>query len=143
MKSFVIHSPEERDDLFTVFRALTMPFSVNYTIGKRTLPQNALSHMWHQEAAEQLKDMSANEYRAYSKLHHGVPILRIENEKFREQYDRIIKPLTYAEKLQCMSPPFDLPVTSLMDKEQKARYLDAIYQDYTGRGVRLTEPRRT
>ena len=106
---------------------------------RRTIDQNRLQRKWCSEAAAQ-GDMTAEEYRGQMKLHHGVPILRESNEEFREKYDRLIKGRLYEEKLEFMQEPIDFPVTRLMDKAQKKRYLDAIYVDLTGRGFRLTDP---
>lgn len=105
---------------------------------KRSDKQNRLQRKWLLEAANQLKEYTAEEHRAYCKLHFGVPILRNENDKFREMYDRIVRPLSYETKLEIMSIPIDFPVTRLMDKDQKRRCLDAIYRHFTGLGVFLT-----
>lgn len=106
----------------------------------RSAAQNRLQQKWHLEAAQELKDESAEDKRAYCKLHFGVPTLRMENEQFREQYDRIIRPLSYEHKLELMKAPMDFPVTRLMSVEQKTRYLDAVWNHYTSQGVRLTAP---
>lgn len=106
----------------------------------RSAAQNRLQQKWHLEAAQELKDESAEDKRAYCKLHLGVPILRAENREFREQYDRVIRPMDYQTKLALMKVPFDFPVTRLMTVEQKTRYLDAVWNHYTSQGVRLTAP---
>ena len=106
----------------------------------RSAAQNRLQQKWHLEAAQELKDESSEDKRAYCKLHFGVPILRMENEQFREQYDRIIRPLSYEHKLELMKAPMDFPVTRLMSVEQKTRYLDTVWNHYTSQGVRLTAP---
>lgn len=106
----------------------------------RSSAQNSLQHKWHMEAAQQLKDESAEDKRAYCKLHIGVPILRAENPKFRAEYDRVIRPMDYETKLSLMKSPFDFPVTRLMTVDQKSRFLDAIWQHYASQGVRLTMP---
>ena len=106
----------------------------------RSAAQNRLQQKWHLEAAQELKDESAEDKRAYCKLHLGVPILRMENEQFRERYDRIIRPLPYETKLELMKTPFDFQVTRLMSVEQKTRYLDAVWNHYTSQGVRLSAP---
>ena len=101
-----------------------------------------LQRKWLNEAAEQLADDTAENYRAYCKLVFGVPILRAENEEFRRQYDAIVKPLPYEKKVEIMKEPIDFPVTRLMTTHQKARYLDQIYQFFREKGVQLTEPKR-
>jgi hypothetical protein len=107
---------------------------------KRSDAQNRLQQQWHQEAALELKDEPAEDKRAYCKAFFGVPILRAENEKFRVDYDRVIRPLPYETKLALMKEPFDFPVTRLMTTDQKRRYLDAVWTHYTSQGVRLTDP---
>lgn len=107
---------------------------------KRSKAQNRLQQKWHAEAAFELKDESAEDKRAYCKLHLGVPILRSENEKFRADYDRVFRPIPYETKLELMKAPFDFPVTRLMNVGQKTRYLDAMWNHYTSLGVRLTAP---
>jgi hypothetical protein len=99
-----------------------------------------LQRLWCREAAEQLQDETAEQKRGYCKLHFGVPILRMEDEEFCEVYDRVIRPLLYEQKLALMMVPIDLPVTSRMKTRQKKDYLDAVYQHFTGQGVKLTEP---
>lgn len=106
----------------------------------RTAEQNRLQHKWHMEAALTLKDESAEDKRAYCKLHFGVPILRAESEEFRAQYDAIIRPLPYEQKLALMKAPIDFPVTRLMSVEQKTRYLDEVCRHYMSMGVQLTIP---
>lgn len=106
---------------------------------ERTNPQNRLQQLWHSEAANQLRDESAEEKRAYCKLHFGVPILR-NDEAFRASYDRVIKPMDYQTKLALMAEPFDFPVTRLMTVKQKKQFLDAVFDHYTGLGVSLSHP---
>ena len=112
---------------------------VRKRVKRRTIDQNKLQRKWCKEASEQ-GDMTADEYRGQMKLHHGVPILRRDSAEFREKYDRLIRPRDYAEKLELMQEPFDFPVTRLMNTKQKGEYLDAVFVDLTGRGVRLTDP---
>jgi hypothetical protein len=106
---------------------------------ERSHQQNRLQQLWHSQAADQLKDETAEEKRAYCKLHFGVPILR-NDEAFKAHYDRVIKPMDYQTKLALMMEPFDFPVTRLMTVKQKTEFLDRIYQHYTGLGVQLSHP---
>lgn len=107
---------------------------------QRSLEQNRLQMKWHREAAQQLKDETAQEKRAWAKLHIGVPILCSEDADFKAEYDRVMGPLPYETKLALMVEPFDFPVTRLMTKRQKSEYLDAVRQHYQGQGVQLTIP---
>lgn len=106
----------------------------------RTLDQNSLQHKWHQEAADQLGEGRAEDYRAYCKLHFGIPILRAESAEFRAQYNKTILHLPYETKLELMKAPIDFPVTRLMTVKQKTAYLDDICQHYMSLGVALTIP---
>ena len=105
----------------------------------RSVDQNRLQRLWCKEASEQ-GDMTAEEYRGQMKLHHGIPILRRDCERFCEAYDRLIRGRDYAEKLEIMQEPIDFQVTRLMTKRQKTEFLNAVYVDLTGRGFRLTDP---
>lgn len=104
----------------------------------RSGEQNALSHVWYHEASEQLQEYTTEEERAYCKLHFGIPILRNDDEVFREKYDRIVRPLSYEQKLEIMAVPIDFPVTRLMKKKQMREYLDQVEQYFLGRNVQLT-----
>ena len=106
---------------------------------KRSIDQNKLQRKWLLEAEAQ-GDHTAEEYRGFCKLHFAVPILRWELPEFKEKYDRIVKPLPYEAKLELMQEPLDFPCTRLMSKDQKTRYLDAVYQHFTSLGMRLTDP---
>lgn len=117
--------------------------TVSITKGKvkfKSYEQDKLENMWHREAAEQLRDETPEQKRGYCKLHFGVPILRGEDEEYRKIYDRVIRPLAYEQKLQCMMVPIDMPVTRLMKSGQKKRYLDDVWAHYAGQGVKLTDP---
>ena len=103
----------------------------------RSLDQNAISHAWYQQLARELKEDDEQGWKSYCKLHHGVPILRSDDEEFREFYDCSLKRLTYEQKLVAMKY---LPVTSLMTKPQLSKYLEALRDDFAGRGVRLEFP---
>ncbi len=120
---------------------LTEPFSVRFQSAgeKRRSAQNRLMHLWFKEAAEQ-GDMDAVEQKSYCKAYFGVPILVAENEAFRDQYNAIVRPLSYEQKLQIMAPPIDLPVTSLMTVKQCSVFLNKVWEHYSGMGYQLTDP---
>lgn len=106
---------------------------------KRSLDQNRLQRLWLNEL-EQQGDMRAEDYRAYGKLHIGVPILRNESDDFKARYDSVVRHLPYETKLELMKVPFDFPVTRLMNKKQKTQFLDALYHHWTSQGFHLTRP---
>lgn len=103
----------------------------------RSLDQNAISHAWYEQLARELREESALGWKCYCKLHHGVPILRAEDEEFRTFYDGAIKRLTYEQKIEAMK---FVPVTSIMTKPQKSAYLEAVQNDFAAKGVRLEFP---
>jgi hypothetical protein len=105
----------------------------------RSAAQNRTQFMWYMEAATQ-GDMTAQEYRAYCKLHFGVPILRAEDEQFRAVYDKVIRPLEYESKMELMMEPIDFPVTSRMTWDQKSQFLDKTLAHFKGLGFQMTEP---
>jgi len=111
---------------------------LNAKTGKaRSLDQNAISHAWYEQIARELREDDIIGWKCYCKLHHGVPILRAEDEEFREAYDAVIKRLTYEQKLIAMR---HWPVTSIMTKQQLSAYLESVQADFKARGVRLEFP---
>ena len=108
--------------------------------GKRTLAQNKLQRKWIGEIADQLGDQTHEEVRGYCKLTIGVPILREENEAFREKYDAMVRPLPYEQKIAFMMLPFDFAVTRMMSTKQHTRYLDGVHRHFSERGIVLTDP---
>lgn len=100
----------------------------------RTIPQNSFSHAWYAEIAKALPEDDALGWKCYCKLHHGVPILRAEDDEFRAAYDAAIKGLTYEQKLMAMRV---LPVTSRMNVKQLTKYAEAVQNDFAARGVVL------
>lgn len=140
MTTIIVKTEADKADMIRVLKNRKPPFTMSITNGvKRTNEQNRLQRKWLSEASEQ-GDQTIEEYRAYCKLHLGVPLLRAENAFFRERYDEIIKPLPYETKLAMMAEPFDFPVTRLMTTKQKKHYLDAMYMHFRGLGFILTDP---
>lgn len=121
-------------ELFRVNKYLKLTAKVGKA---RSLDQNAISHTWYEQIARELREDDALGWKCYCKLHHGVPILRAEDEEFREAYDTVIKPLSYEKKLIAMR---HWPVTSIMTKPQLSKYLEAMQADFAQRGVFLTFP---
>ena len=141
MKRF-IRTQHDKDLLTAYIQNSDKPLTVTIEQGihgKRSLEQNKLQRLWINELAEQ-GDMTAEEYRAFCKLHIGVPILRNENEKFRQSYDEHMKWRDYQEKLRFMAEPFDFPVTRLMTVKQHKKFLDELYICFTSQGFILTDP---
>lgn len=106
----------------------------------RSNKQNRLFWQWMSDLEAQ-GDQTSQEYRAYCKLHFGIPILRAESPEFREQYERLIRHrFDYAEKLALMVEPHDYPVTRIMTVKQEKLMLDKIWNHFTGLGLVLTDP---
>lgn len=138
MSTHVIESPagiapvfQEALRLFNLKQYLRVAL---YTSRPRSLPQNAFTHAWYEEIARALPEDDALGWKCYCKLHHGVAILRAENDEFRADYDAVVKPLSYEKKLVAMK---HWPVTSLMSTEQLTKYADAVQADFFDKGVRL------
>lgn len=104
---------------------------------KRSLDQNAMIHALYKQISEQKQDETFRGIRQECKLHFGVPILRRDDEQFRQFYDGSLKPLAYEFKLESMQ---FVPVTSLMNKTQCTEYIDEIIRVYSMQGVPLVHP---
>lgn len=104
-----------------------------WRLGKdRSLDQNRMCFELYQRIGRALYGNDSDHARAECKLTIGVPILREEDEKFRESYDKIIRPVAYQDKLDLMAW---FPVTRLMTVKQCQRYIDSVFNQYTIKGV--------
>lgn len=143
MTTYAIRSDQDRDQALRAVKNRQMPCTVQITNGApRSIEQNKLQRLWLNELAEQDDNMTAEEYRGWCKAHIGIPILVHENEVFREEYNRVIKPLSYELKMRLMMVPFDFGVTRLMTTKQKKDYLDKMHTHFTELGFQLTDPDR-
>ena len=141
MTTRVCKNNMDRDSAIKLIQSYNLPLTINIKKGAdRSVEQNKLLFLWLNEAAEQLQDETVEQKRGYCKLHFAVPLLRAEDEEFREVYDEVIRPLSYEQKLKTMMIPIDLPVSRRMKSGQMKRYLDDIYDHFTGLGVKLTDP---
>lgn len=140
MPTKVIRHPDHADALAAMLRGRKMPLTVSWSQGAaRSLAQNRLAQQWFTDIARQLGDQTHEDVRAECKLRIGVPILRAESEAFRASYDRTMKHLPYGEKLEAIKA-FDLPVTRLMSTKQMTAFMDEMQREWTGKGIRLTDP---
>ncbi len=103
----------------------------------RSLDQNDLQFLWAKEVAQALGDRTAAEVQRDWKLRHGIPILRAEDDGFRETYDANLKGLPFEAKLKLMEY---IPVTSLMTVKQMSEYLNMVQREALEQGIRLTDP---
>ena len=141
-----IKSEDDLKALKLLISNMQGPFTLTIEKGireKRSTDQNRLQRLWVNEA-EQQGDMTAEEYRAYCKLHFGVPMLRNENDTFAELYDLKIRdrvpPYSYEQKLEFMAIPWDMHVTRLMTIKQHDKYLNMMHDHFTSLGMILTIP---
>lgn len=105
----------------------------------RSVQQNRLSFLWYKYISIELSDGTPAEKRAFCKLHVGVPIRR-EKESFREVYDRVIRPLTYEQKIELMGEPIDFPITRDMGVKEMTTYLEGVDRLFAEQGVILPKP---
>lgn len=141
MTDRIIETEHDRQMLIRFIERQKLPFTASLTAGKhRTYHQNKLQRKWMTEIAEQVGGWTAEEARAWCKLHIGVPLLRDENEAFRQRYDQVVKPMPYEQKLLMMAEPLDLPVTRIMTTKQKTAYLDTVFRLFSEKGIVLTVP---
>jgi hypothetical protein len=141
MTTRFLETDHDRRMLLRFLEDQPLPLTVSLTKGgKRSVQQNKLQRLWLNEIAEQLGDQSAEEVRGYCKLTIGVPILRAENDAFRERYDAIVRPLPYEQKLALMMEPLDFPITRLMTTKQATAYLDGVHRHFSEKGIVLTDP---
>lgn len=140
MPTKIIRQPEHVEALARMLSGRKLPLTVTWTQGAhRSHAQNRLAQRWFSDIATQLGDRTHDEVRTECKLTIGVPILRAENEAFQVSYDRVLKPLSYEEKLAAIAA-FDMPVTRMMNAKQMTAFMDEMQRKWTGQGVVLTDP---
>lgn len=106
----------------------------------RTLDQNALWFAMYDRIAKSTEMGDVEDVRRYCKLHFGVQILLNEDPEFQQAWYRVMRHLTYEEKLAAMGGcklfgPDGMPVTSLFNRAQGVAYTDRILAEFTARGV--------
>ncbi len=139
MANRFVENERERERLIEFIADHEMPFTCSITKGhKRSLQQNRLQRLWIKEICAHNDGTTEEEIRGFCKLMFAVPILRAENEAFREKYDQHVKPLQYEQKIALMMEPLDMPVTRLMTTKQKTAYLEAIKAHFPD--IPLTNP---
>jgi len=140
MTSRTIENEYERKLFLRFIEQQKLPFSATIEKGRRrSIDQNRLQRLWMREVSEQMGE-TAEYWRGFCKLTIGVPLLRSENDDFRAKYDKVVRPLSYEQKLAIMMEPLDLPVTRIMTTKQKTDYLDQIFRHFSEQGVALTMP---
>lgn len=142
MSAMVINSVETLQRAFGELRSLWDRHKflrLNIKAGvDRSLDFNALSHVWYEQLARELPEDDALGWKCFAKLNFAVPILRAEDQDFRDFYDNAIKrALTYEQKLAAMKY---IPVSSLMTNSQFKKYCEAMRTHFSSRGVALEFP---
>lgn len=106
----------------------------------RTLDQNRLWFALYKRISEMTQIGDPSEARKYCKLHHGVQILLNSDPDFQASWYRVMRHLSYEEKLGMMGDnklfgPDGMPVTSLFNRAQGIAYTERIVEDFTKHGV--------
>lgn len=106
----------------------------------RTLDQNRLWFSFYKRIAEMTQIGDASDARKYCKLHHGVQILLNSDPDFQESWYRVMRHLSYEEKLNLMGDnklfgPDGMPVTSLFNRAQGIAFTERIIEDFKKHGV--------
>jgi len=136
-----IESEFGRQSLVRFIEKEALPFTVSISRGgARTSKQNRLFHLWIGEVQMQKQDETHEWWRGYCKLELGVPLLRNEDEAFKQAYDTTIKPLPYETKIRCMMEPISFPVTSRMTTKQFTLFLDSMHRHFAEQGIELSVP---
>ena len=99
----------------------------------RSLDQNRLAWVWYRQIEEFMHEPAGWGHN-YCKLTIGVPILRAESEKFRDLYDRYLRPMTYEAKLEAIEL---VDVTKAMTTKQMTTYLETIQRKFAFQGLEL------
>jgi len=118
------------------------PYVVTFNAGEETRRdrQNRFAFEAYNQIAKILGDRTAEDVRAESKLHIGIPILRAHDEDFRAKYDRVIMPMDHEAKLAVMVEPFEFPVTRLMTVKQMAEYITRMLAHWDKQGASVMLP---
>ncbi len=140
----VLRDSSGKNNLFKLLQDTELEYPIDVLIKKatkdRTSAQNNTQHQWYKDAEAQ-GDMKAWEYKTYCKLHFGVPIMRRDSLAYRQKYDKILKKLSYEDKLIMMAEPQAYPVTSAMNVAQKSAYLEEVRIHFESQGFLLTDPK--
>jgi len=115
-------------------------FEIKPYVESRSLAQNRLQHHWYNELERQsqyidsIKGFSIDDIRSKCKLHFGVPIMQ-EDPEFAAVWELAVGHLQYEDQLRVV---FYMPVTRIMNVEQKTRFLNNVYYHWTPQGAILT-----
>jgi hypothetical protein len=140
MPSRLIRTADDLDALFTLLGNLLgkkKPLTVDWVEGAdRTAQQNKLMWRWASETGDQLGE-TADEVQRRWKLDHGLPILCVDSEDYRQFCRLTLGRLTREQRLKAME---FTPVTSEMNVKQMVRFMDTVERECVVAGVELTQP---
>ena len=143
-ETFIVNSEETLKrfqdrvkELFTEKKHIRFSWIVG---AKRSLDQNGLSFAYYRTLAAQDGQADEGYYRATCKLDFGIPILCVE-PAVKQQFLMLGKyKLTREDKLSLMLEPFNIPVTSLMNRKQFSEYIEKIERQWPS--VDFTAPKK-
>lgn len=140
MPTKVLREPAHVEALARLLAGRKLPMTVTFTQGAaRTSLQNALAQRWFTDIARQLGDSTHDDIRAMCKVQIGVPILRAENDAFRQQWDATFGAMPHGAQIDAVKV-LDVPVTRLMTLRQMTAFMDEMQRHWSGIGIRLTDP---
>lgn len=140
MPSRPIRNADDLDALFTLLGNVLdkkKRLTIDWVEGvDRTAQQNRLMWKWAQEAGDQLGE-TADEVQRRWKLDHGLPILCVDSEDYRNFCRLTLGRLNRDQRLKAME---FTPVTSEMNVRQMVRFMDTVERECVEQGVQLTQP---
>jgi hypothetical protein len=140
MPTKVLREPAHVEALSRLLAGRKLPLTVTWAQGAaRTDSQNRLAQRWFTDISTQLGDVTREEVRADCKVTFGVPILRAENEAFRQHWDGMFGALSYQKQREAVAV-LDVPVTRHMTLKQMTEFMDAMQRHWSEMGIRLTDP---
>lgn len=111
---------------------------VSISTGKRGLTQSNLFHAWMGQISKARGDVTEGRVKAECHIEWGIPILRAEDPDYDEFIVAALGGRTYAECCKIIEKGY-VHCSSLMDKTQMRRYMDAVWIEYAPH-VRLMNP---
>ncbi|MGA0841020.1 MAG: hypothetical protein ACO3P1_14120 [Pseudomonadales bacterium] len=125
--NYSVRDEHQRQVLLNDITDKPLPFRVDVRDGHdRSLEQNRLLWRWLTIIGKHQGQTSEEMHREV-KLRIGVPILRRDSEAFCETYDRLIRPMSYEEKIAAMDL---IDVTSILTVRQMTELLDEVSRQY-------------
>ncbi len=112
---------------------------VKFVDGKRSKTRNDQVRAVYNQVNRQIDDDTLIGIERQCKLLYGVPLLRANDEVFRELYDKTIKNnLCHEDKLLAMDM---LTVTSRMSEKLCREYIAIVIEEYSKQGLYMAQER--